>query len=208
MARLEEVPVVLQSLYDGVSRGADVLDACSLRQFRRQVQREEVAGEEGAGEEGAGEEGAGMITGILATGSTATAATAMATAQTVDETATKNKTYTYQEFVQLITNKRTNGLIDPLHATTVHQDMTHPLSHYFICSSHNTYCSGDQVGSINRMHCLSIDCAPITPITHPLHTHYTPITHPLHTHYTLRIPSTPMLLAQSPSVAHWSAEYG
>jgi len=51
----------------------------------------------------------------------------------------------YDTFVRMLVDKSTNCVADPVKLDTVYQDMTQPLSHYYISSSHNSYLGGSQV---------------------------------------------------------------
>ena len=57
--------------------------------------------------------------------------------------AQKNQLMTPNGFTMYMLSKE-NCLLDPMH-NVVYQDMSHPLAHYFISSSHNTYLSKDQL---------------------------------------------------------------
>lgn len=59
--------------------------------------------------------------------------------------AQKNLFMTQNGFTMYMLSKE-NDVVDPNH-TRVYQDMSRPLSHYFISSSHNTYLTKDQVTS-------------------------------------------------------------
>lgn len=59
--------------------------------------------------------------------------------------AQKNQFMTQNGFTMYMLS-RENDVVNPEHAR-VYQDMSHPLAHYFISSSHNTYLTKDQVTS-------------------------------------------------------------
>lgn len=62
-----------------------------------------------------------------------------------------NPRLSYDGFFKLM-NSETNDAYDP-HSKTLYQDMSHPLSYYYMYSSHNTYLESDQVvgkSSVNR----------------------------------------------------------
>eukprot|EP01012_Entosiphon_sulcatum_P062182 TRINITY_DN8836_c0_g1_i1.p1 TRINITY_DN8836_c0_g1~~TRINITY_DN8836_c0_g1_i1.p1 ORF type:complete len:894 (+),score=103.18 TRINITY_DN8836_c0_g1_i1:905-3586(+) len=72
------------------------------------------------------------------------------------------------EFQNLLLDPRFNSWFDPAHEVT-YQDMSQPLTHYFIASSHNTYCSGNQLNSDSKVEmyiealesgcrCVELDC--------------------------------------------------
>lgn len=80
---------------------------------------------------------------------------------------TANLRISYPMWLQIMTHP-SNDLFDPAKAT-VHQNMTFPLTYYYIASSHNTYLEGDQLtsfSSVNRYvndllsgcRCVELDC--------------------------------------------------
>ncbi|XP_054169332.1 1-phosphatidylinositol 4,5-bisphosphate phosphodiesterase gamma-1-like [Oppia nitens] len=61
--------------------------------------------------------------------------------------------FAINEFIDYLFSKQ-NSIFDPKYET-VYQDMSHPLSYYFIATSHNTYLSGDQFKSESSVECYA-----------------------------------------------------
>ncbi|XP_076851826.1 1-phosphatidylinositol 4,5-bisphosphate phosphodiesterase delta-3-A isoform X2 [Brachyhypopomus gauderio] len=85
----------------------------------------------------------------------------------LNDWAQKNLFMTQNGFTMYMLSQE-NDVFNPLH-TTVHQDMSRPLAHYYISSSHNTYLTKDQVTSesstepyiraLNQgCRCVELDC--------------------------------------------------
>ncbi|XP_072544972.1 1-phosphatidylinositol 4,5-bisphosphate phosphodiesterase delta-1a [Salminus brasiliensis] len=60
-----------------------------------------------------------------------------------DETAKQQKHLTKDGFLKYLTHTK-SSILNPAH-TSVYQDMSQPINHYFISSSHNTYLMEDQL---------------------------------------------------------------
>lgn len=85
----------------------------------------------------------------------------------LNDWAQKNQLMTQNGFTMYMLSKE-NDVFNPDHAR-VYQDMTHPLAHYFISTSHNTYLTKDQVTgdsstepyirALNQgCRCVELDC--------------------------------------------------
>jgi len=77
--------------------------------------------------------------------------------------------FSREGFRQFLMFSELQNVMDPVEKTQVRDDMTQPLSHYWIASSHNTYLTGNQLtgdssidGYINALklgcRCVELDC--------------------------------------------------
>ncbi|XP_065185612.1 1-phosphatidylinositol 4,5-bisphosphate phosphodiesterase delta-1-like isoform X2 [Sycon ciliatum] len=85
-----------------------------------------------------------------------------------NETCKEQKLLSYEGFERLLTCPKFSAF-NYDHRNKVYQDMTRPLSHYYIASSHNTYLTGDQLRSNSSVEayirplklgcrCVELDC--------------------------------------------------
>eukprot|EP01065_Artemidia_motanka_P012594 TRINITY_DN16943_c0_g1_i1.p1 TRINITY_DN16943_c0_g1~~TRINITY_DN16943_c0_g1_i1.p1 ORF type:complete len:852 (+),score=257.87 TRINITY_DN16943_c0_g1_i1:92-2557(+) len=81
----------------------------------------------------------------------------------------KAKGITLSQFTNYLFNRNMNSWWKPQHRLKVYQDMSQPLHHYFVSSSHNTYLVGDQLKSRSSTEmykivlergcrCVELDC--------------------------------------------------
>ena len=90
-----------------------------------------------------------------------------------------NGSVTKDRFIAYLSSTQLNNALDTVRANAVYHDMGHPLSHYFINSSHNTYLTGDQLQSdsdpkmyqralLDGCRCVELDCWDGVDAAHPV----------------------------------------
>jgi len=82
-------------------------------------------------------------------------------------------------FANFLCSEKFNSLLDPEKSKNVYQDMSKPLSQYWIASSHNTYLTGDQLKGESSVDayisafkrgckCVELDCWDGTDVNEPI----------------------------------------